>query len=182
MRQSLPAGAPGPLFDDTLANPMQAENVDPAATVMGALGLFAPRQNAGRFLDEALDLSRLPGAGAPSLRPRVAVKRMGRATPKRRIRSRRACRRLRNRRVRLRVSVSPPGGRYDLAVRGKGRYRRVATDRGTTTFAYRARPGRRLRRLRFRARVRGASGSPGAFQASRVVRLRPVRCARRSAR
>ena len=44
VRQGLPAGKRGPLFDDTLINPRRAENVDPAPTVMGLLGLAPPRR------------------------------------------------------------------------------------------------------------------------------------------
>ena len=178
VRQALPPGTPGPLFDDTLQNPMQAENVDPAPTAMGLLGLFPPKDSAGRFLTEAFDVTKLPGGGAPALRPRVGVKRIGRATPRRRVRAGRSCRRARSRKVRLRVSLAPAGGHYDLQVRGRGRYRRLLSDTATTTFVYRARPGRRLR---FRARARAASGMPGAFRASRLVRLRRVRCGRRGA-
>ncbi len=178
VRQALPPGTPGPLFDDTLQNPMQAENVDPAPTAMGLLGLFPPKDSAGRFLTEAFDVTKLPGGGAPALRPRVGVKRIGRATPRRRVRAGRSCRRARSRKVRLRVSIAPAGGRYDLQVRGRRRYRRLLSDTATTTFVYRARPGRRLR---FRARARAASGMPGAFRASRLVRLRRVRCGRRGA-
>ena len=63
VRQGMPPGSAEPLFDDTLVNPLQAENVDPAPTVMGLLGLAAPRDNAGRFLGEAFDLAACPGAG-----------------------------------------------------------------------------------------------------------------------
>jgi Type I phosphodiesterase / nucleotide pyrophosphatase len=55
-----------PLFDDTLSNPGQAENVDVAPTVMRLFGLAAPRDNSGRFLSEAFKLSALPGKGAPA--------------------------------------------------------------------------------------------------------------------
>lgn len=176
VRQGLPPGAAGPYFDDTLTNPMQAENVDTAPTAMGLLGLFPPRNNSGRFLTEAFDFSQLPGGGAPALRPRVSVKRLGKPASRRRVRAGRSCRRARSRKVRLRVTIAPDGGRYDLAVRGRARYRRLLSDKVTTTFVYRARPGRRLR---FRARARAASGRPGAFRASRLVKLRGVRCAKR---
>jgi hypothetical protein len=59
------AGTRDPLFDDTLSNPGQAENVDVAPTVMRLFGLAAPRDNAGRFLSEAFKLSAVPGKGAP---------------------------------------------------------------------------------------------------------------------
>ena len=46
MRKQPLSGTQDPLFDDTLANPGQAENVDVAPTVMGLFGLAAPRDNA----------------------------------------------------------------------------------------------------------------------------------------
>jgi arylsulfatase A-like enzyme len=64
-RQTL-SGSQDPLFDDTLSNPGQAENVDVAPTVMGLLGLAAPLDNAGRVLSEAFNLKALPGRGAPA--------------------------------------------------------------------------------------------------------------------
>jgi phosphonoacetate hydrolase len=59
-------GSQDQFFDDTLANPGQAENVDVAPTVMGLFGLAAPRDSAGRFLSEAFDLCRIPGGGTPA--------------------------------------------------------------------------------------------------------------------
>ena len=90
------AGTAGPLFDDTLDNPQQAENVDPAPTIMGLLGLAPPRDSDGRFLTEAFDLTALPGRGAPAVTPKLRVKRL-------------SCRR-------LRVTIRPRTGRHDLRV------------------------------------------------------------------
>jgi len=47
------AGQPGERFDDTAANPGQAENVDVAPTALALLGLDPPRDNRGRVLTEA---------------------------------------------------------------------------------------------------------------------------------
>jgi predicted AlkP superfamily pyrophosphatase or phosphodiesterase len=44
------------LFDDTLDNERQAENVDVAPTVTKLFGLDPPRNSKGRFLEEAFDL------------------------------------------------------------------------------------------------------------------------------
>jgi Type I phosphodiesterase / nucleotide pyrophosphatase len=62
--QSL-AGSVDAMFDDTLANPGQAENVDVAPTVMRLFGLQPPRDNSGRFLSEAFQLGGAPGGGRP---------------------------------------------------------------------------------------------------------------------
>ena len=100
VRQGLPAGRRGPLFDDTLINPRQAENVDPAPTVMGLLGLAPPRDSRGRFLSEAIDTAALPGAGTPAMRSTLKV----------------FCRPARQGRVPLRVRMGPAGWRYRLVV------------------------------------------------------------------
>jgi hypothetical protein len=65
VRSQTLSGFQDPLFDDTLLNPGQAENVDVAPTVMALFGLTAPTGNAGRFLSEAFDMRRIPGRGAP---------------------------------------------------------------------------------------------------------------------
>jgi predicted AlkP superfamily pyrophosphatase or phosphodiesterase len=54
VRQQAIDGIRGERFDDTLANPGQAENVDVAPTVMALLGRRAPADSAGRVLTEAL--------------------------------------------------------------------------------------------------------------------------------
>jgi hypothetical protein len=157
VRQVTLDGQVGPLFDDTSLNSMQAENVDVASTVMGLFGLFAPRENQARFLSEAFDLAALPGGGAPTLRPRLRVRRL----------PSRPCRRT----VRYRLRLSPRGGLYDLAVsgrrrRGRSRRRQLLEDSPRTTYTYRARRGRRYQ---FRARMLAASGAPSA-KARRTVR------------
>jgi len=58
--------ASDPLFDDTLRNPGQSENVDVAPTAMRLLGLPAPKDSQGRVLDEALVPGGLPALGSPS--------------------------------------------------------------------------------------------------------------------
>lgn len=59
VNQRVVEGAQDPLFDDTLRNPAQAENVDVAATALRLLGRPAPAQNQGRVLEEAFDPGRL---------------------------------------------------------------------------------------------------------------------------
>ena len=74
VRQATRSGRVGPLFDDTLLNPGQAENVDVSPTVMRLLGRRAPQNNSGRFLAEAFDLSAIPGGGRPAvLAPRIVL-------------------------------------------------------------------------------------------------------------
>ncbi len=171
VRQGMPPGRAEPLFYDTLVNPLQAENVDPAPTMMGLMGLAEPRDNAGRFLGEAFDLSAVPGRGVPARRASVRVRRTSKRVPRRRVRSRSACRRYRARRVRLRVSLGPRESRYVVQVRRRGgRFRTIARNRKRSVLAYRARPSRRLR---FRARLRAASGRGGPWGSSRAVRIRP---------
>lgn len=48
-------------YDDTIANPRQAENVDVAPTVMRLLGLRPPADSRGRFLRQAFHTGALPG-------------------------------------------------------------------------------------------------------------------------
>ena len=114
VRQGLPAGRRGPLFDDTLINPRQAENVDPAPTVMGLLGLAPPGDSRGRFLSESTDLAALPGAGAPAVRATLKV----------------FCRPARKGRVPLRVRMGPAGWSYRLTqADGKGKVLATSTHR-----------------------------------------------------
>jgi len=87
--QAITSGAN--VFDDTLLNPGQAENVDIAPTVLRLLGRSGPAQNSGRFLAEAFDLSKLvgaPGAAAPALRRIRLTVTPGRARAGRRARFR----------------------------------------------------------------------------------------------
>ena len=147
LRQQRVDGTAGPLFDDTETNPQQAENVDPAPTIMGLLGLAPPRDNAGRFLAEAFDLSALPGRGAPAATPKLRVKRL-------------SCRR-------LRVTIRPRTGRHDLRV-GK---KRVLRDSPRSRVRVRVKP---RRRVRLRATLRAASGAAGPA-VKRTVRTRRCR-------
>lgn len=166
-QQSVPGGADA-FFDDTLANPQQAENVDPSATVMGLFGLSPAANNQGRFLGEAFDLARLPGGGVSAVKPRVLVRRLSR----KRIRARSAkiCRRVRRRSVVLRVRVQPAGGVHTLVVKGRAT-RRLLTNSRRSLVRFRARP---RRRYAFSVQTTAASGA--ASVSTRRVRPRAVRC------
>ena len=144
VRGQLLTGAADALFDDTLTNPTQSENVDIASTVMGLFGLFAPRDNAGRFLREAFDRRLLPGFAKPSVAPRLAV---------RAVKGKRRCR--------YRLTFTPAGGVYDVQRRQAGRWRPIRWH--TTRTAVRvAGP----RGLRFRVRSRAASNVHSAWRAT----------------
>lgn len=147
-------GSVAPFFDDTLVNPGQVENVDPAATVMGLFGMGAPSGNAGRFLAEAFDLSALPGRGAPAP-PRVGARRAGRRA--------------------YRIHAEGPGDSYGVQVRGCRGWKtlRKALKRGET-FRFRARRGRGYI---FRARATAASGVTGPYGPVKKV-ARRKRCRR----
>ena len=60
VRQQAIDGIQGPRFDDTLANPQQAEQVDIAPTVMALFGRRPPADSAGRVLTEAFAAGALP--------------------------------------------------------------------------------------------------------------------------
>ena len=166
VRSQTLSGSSDPLFDDTLANPGQAENVDVAPTVMGLFGLAAPRDSAGRFLSEAFDLAGVPGAGAPA--PGAAVARLRLHV---KLLTRRRCARAR----RYRLSWSPRGARYDLRRRSRRHARTLLRSSARTRLRVRLRSARRYR---MRVRMRAASGAPGPWS-SRGLRVR--RClARRS--
>ena len=163
VRSQTLSGSRDAFFDDTLANPGQAENVDVAPTVMGLFGLAAPRDNAGRVLSEAFDLGGVPGAGAPAAgaaaaRPRLRVKLL----------TRRRCARAR----RYRLSWSPRGARYDVRRRSRGRTRTLLQNSPRTRLRVRLPSGRRYR---MRVRMRAASGASGPW-AGRGLRVR--RCLR----
>ena len=163
VRSQTLSGSRDAFFDDTLANPGQAENVDVAPTVMGLFGLAAPRDSAGRFLSEAFDLGGVPGAGAPTpgataARPRLHVKLL----------TRQRCARAR----RYRLSWSPRGARYDVRRRSGGHTRTLLQDSPRTLLRVRLRSARRYR---MRVRMRAASGAPGPW-ASRGLTVR--RCLR----
>jgi hypothetical protein len=158
--QSL-AGNRDVLFDDTLSNPGQAENVDVAPTVMGLFGLGPPRDNSGRFLSEAFNLSALAGAAAPAARagrPRLRIRAL----------TRRRCARAR----RFRLSWTPRGARYDMTRRTGQRTRTLLRNSPRTRARVKLRSGHRYR---IRVRMRAASGAPGRW-ASRGVRV--LRCLR----
>jgi len=72
VRQQTVAGDPEPGFDDTEQNPQQAENVDVASTVMGLFGMFAPEDDAGRFLKQAFDKKALRRIARP-IDPLISV-------------------------------------------------------------------------------------------------------------
>jgi hypothetical protein len=85
VRDQTVAGTPGPFFDDTEANATSAENVDPAATAAGLLGVEPPLQSEGRFLREAFALDQLPGAGRPEVAPTTSVTRPRRGVARLRV-------------------------------------------------------------------------------------------------
>ena len=149
VQQAHIGGVRDPIFDDTLLNPQSAESVDVAATVMGLFGMPAPRDNAGRFLAEAFDVARLPGAGRPAITPPLSVKaRRGR---------------------RFTVRGALPGAVYDLEVQvGKG-WKRLRTASAAPFTRHRVR--RSARRGRFRARILSAAGVRGPW-VTRTVRAR----------
>lgn len=131
VRQQHLTGVRAPDLDDTLDNPHQAENVDPAATVMGLLGMREPSHNAGRFLSEAFFLRALPGRARPADRPRLRVKRVNR-------------RRGAGCRVRtFRARFGPPGGTFRMRLVGRGRARTIARSTTRTRARFRVREGRR---------------------------------------
>ena len=147
------SGSKAPDFDDTLVNPQQAENVDVAPTVMGLFGLAAPRNNAGRFLRNALDMARLPGGGRPTGRPVLSVS----------VRSRgeRTCG--------VRLGWGDNEGVYDLQVkRGARRFRTVLRNDRRLSRSVRL---RRRALYRFRVRKESASGAHSAWD-RRAVRCR----------
>ena len=149
VQQAQIGGVRDPIFDDTLLNPQSAENVDVAATVMGLFGLPAPRDNAGRFLAEAFDVARLPGAGRPAITPPLSVKAR------------------RSRRFTVRAAL--PGAVYDLEVQvGRG-WKRLRTASAAPFTRHRVR--RSARRGRFRARILSAAGVRGPW-VTRTVRAR----------
>jgi hypothetical protein len=131
--------------------------VDVAPTVMGLFGLLPPRDNSGRFLSEAFNLSRVPGGGAPAPaagRPRLRVEAL----------TRRRCAPER----RYRLTWTPTGARYDLTRRSRGRTRTLLGDSPRSRLRVKL-PTRR--RYRLRLRMRAASGAPGQWT-SRGLRVR----------
>lgn len=134
VRQRTIAGVAAPAFDDTAANPKQAENVDPAATVMGLFGLFAPEDSAGRFLKEAFNRKVLREIGLPE-RPRLRVRDAGKG--------------------RLVLRFRPKGGAYDLQMRQGGRWEKL--ERKTSKERVRVR-GKAGSRVKFRMRTISAAG------------------------
>jgi hypothetical protein len=143
VRQQSLRGSRAPDFDDTLQNPRQAENVDPAATVMGLLGLDAPADSRGRFLSEAFDLASLPGRAQPPP-PGIRVRRAGGGRG-------RGCR---LRRYRLRLS--PAGGTFNARVISRGRRRTLGMQTRRTKLTFRIKEGRRWTVV---AKRRAASGT-----------------------
>lgn len=159
VRQAMPPGRRGPLFDDTLINPRQAENVDPAPTVMGLMGLAAPRNSQGRFLGEAIDTSALPGGGRPDvrtdLRPSVPDKTCTRSNS-----------------LRVRIALRPSGWRYNLWVRAANGERQLLRGSRASSVTYPIKSGKRVT---FRSSVRSASGQDGPSSTDSVT----ARCRRR---
>ena len=143
VRQQSLRGFQAPDFDDTMRNPRQAENVDPAATVMGLFGLDAPADNRGRFLSEAFSLRDLPGRGQPP-KPGLRVRRAGGGKG-------RGCS---VRRYRLRLS--PKGGTFNVRVVSGKRRRVLGEQTKRTRLRFRIQEGRRWKVV---AKRRAASGS-----------------------
>ncbi len=144
VRQRSVDGIRGARFDDTLDNPGQSENVDVAPTLMGLLGLAAPSGNAGRWLGDAFDLAKLPGAGKPAKAPKLKLKRLSRG----------GCRG-----PRYRLTWSPAGV-YDLGVAATGgeakpNKRSLRKRSRLQSAVFRAAPGRRYA---FKLHARAASG------------------------
>lgn len=164
------AGTASSLFEDTLANPGQPENVDVASTVMGIFGLFAPRDNAGRFLQESFDIGKLPGGGAPSAKPMLKVRRLRRAGGAERPVSRRG------RRTRTyRLSWVPKGGIYDLQLRSGKRRRTLLNGSTRTSYDLTARA---TQRYEIRVRMRAASGVASGWT-QRTVGTKQARAPRK---
>ncbi|HYH58909.1 MAG TPA: alkaline phosphatase family protein [Thermoleophilaceae bacterium] len=130
-RQSI-EGSRAPDFDDTLQNPRQAENVDPAPTVMGLFGLDAPEDSNGRFLSEAFDLRALAGRGRPH-KPGLRVRRVGGGKGD-------GCR-VRRYRARLK----PAGGTFRVRLVSGRRSRILALQTRKTRIRFKVREGRRWR-------------------------------------
>ena len=145
-------GTPGPLFDDVLTNPDQAENADLAATVSGLLGLAAPGGSQGRFLREAFDLGALPGAGRPAAAPLAVT--VARRTSRSRV-------------LRVGLRGAEQAGAVDVQRRRRGRWVRVA--RAATTLPVRVVVPRRGTE-RLRVRQKAASGVHGPWTTLRVPR------------
>jgi phosphonoacetate hydrolase len=148
VRQQSLAATADPLFDDTLANPQQSENVDLAPTVMGLFGLGAPRDNRGRFLAEAFEVGALPGAGRPQSRPRLKVRTRRRGS---------LCA--------YRLAWGPAGAHFDVQSRGRGdrRWRTMLGDTVRTRLRINDQRGRS-----FRVRLRSAAGVGGRFRTSKA--------------
>ena len=143
VRQQSLSGSQAPDFDDTMRNRRQAENVDPASTVMGLFGLDAPADDAGRFLSEAFTLSALPGRGQPA-KPGLRVRRAGGGKGA-------GCR-LRRYRVRL----APKGGTFNVRIVSGKRRRVLGEQTKRTRLSFRIQEGRRWKVV---AKRRAASGS-----------------------
>lgn len=147
------SGTPGERFSDTEQNPMQAENVDLADTVLGAFGLFPTRSDRGRYLDEALVESSLPGGAESSIEPVLRIKRYGKRGKRKRYFARWGPAGKRRPR--------PSGGTWTVQVRRHGRpWRTVVDDRARQSRRFKVRKGGR-----YQARVRGrvASGDQTAW-------------------
>lgn len=141
------AGTAGERFSDTEQNPMQAENVDLADTVLGAFGLFPTRSDRGRYLDEALVEGALPGGARSTIQPVLRLERYSK----------------RGRLERFFASWGPAGARkprvsggtWTLQLRRRGGSWKTLIDD-------RAKQARRIkvgRRGRFQVRVRGRVAS-----------------------
>jgi predicted AlkP superfamily pyrophosphatase or phosphodiesterase len=172
-------------FDDTLLNPMQAQNVDVAPTVMALLGRTPPMNNEGRVLTEAFLPGVLPaaaaqvgGGAAQSGSAPCAVSSGFRSVT---VRPRgRGLRVAFARRSRARVAVDvfqQSAGRRVLGNRLVARFRR----RASFTWRGRARRGARLRDGELLVRVRTRAPDGRADVRRYAVRRRRGRFASRPA-
>ncbi len=139
IRQGAIAGAAAPNFDDTADNPEQAENVDVAATVMGLFGLFAPDDNAGRFLKQAFDKKLLKETAKPET-PKLRIKGGG---------------------GKLTLRFRPEGGLYDLQLRDGGGWDKLLKKSSKEKLKVRGEKGEKAT---FRLRSISAAGVKSAWR------------------
>lgn len=152
VRSQTVTGVAGVFFDDTLTNVTSAENVDPAATAAGLLGVEAPAQSQGRFLAEAFDLAKLPGGGRPEVLPTLSLSRPARGA------------------VRIRTyRVGAREARVTLRDLRTGRVRQIARRSSLRSVLAR---GARGRRYEVRVQVRSTATGVWSQTVRRRVTLR----------
>ncbi len=122
VRQRTITGLAAPDFDDTAANPQQAENADVAATAMGLFGMFAPEDNEGRFLKQAFDRRVLREISLPE-RPELRVRDAGKGA--------------------VLLRFLPTGGNYDVQTRRRGDWKSLAEGTDEEELRVEGKPGAR---------------------------------------